>query len=107
MFKRTMARGLPVNRLSREASVSMTKQRGFHGWVLLTMTVAVAGTLVSPSSARSDTVGIIVPAYFYPGTGGTEGFTDGWAQMAAAAGKVPITAIMNPDSGPSPGPADP
>jgi hypothetical protein len=71
------------------------------------MTIAVAGTLVSPSSARSDTVGIIVPAYFYPGTGGTEGYTDGWAQMAAAAGKVPIAAIMNPDSGPLPGPADP
>jgi hypothetical protein len=51
--------------------------------------------------------GILVPAYFYPGTGGTEGFTDGWAQMAASATKVPITAIFNPNSGPLPGPADP
>jgi hypothetical protein len=47
---------------------------------------------------------ILVPAYFYPGTGGTEGYTDGWAQMAASAGQVPITAIFNPASGPGPSP---
>jgi hypothetical protein len=52
-------------------------------------------------------VGILVPAYFYPGTGGAGGVGDGWAQMAAAAAKVPITAIFNPNSGPLPGPADP
>jgi hypothetical protein len=52
-------------------------------------------------------MGIIVPAYFYPGTGGPGGVGDGWAAMAAAAGQVPITAVFNPDSGPLPGPADP
>jgi hypothetical protein len=45
---------------------------------------------------------ILVPAYFYPGTGGTEGHTDGWTQRTASAGKVQITAIFNPDSGPGP-----
>jgi hypothetical protein len=62
----------------------------------------------SPPPAQAGMVtGVLVPAYFYPGTGGTEGYSDGWAQMAAAAGQVPITAIFNPNSGPLPGPADP
>jgi hypothetical protein len=51
--------------------------------------------------------GILVPAYFYPGTGGASGSGDGWAQMAAASATVPVTAIFNPDSGPLPGPPDP
>ena len=37
---------------------------------------------------------LLVPAYFYPVAGG------GWDQMAAAARSVPVTAILNPDSGP-------
>ncbi len=52
-------------------------------------------------------MGIIVPSYFYPGTGGPGGTGDGWAAMTTAAGQVPLTAILNPDSGPLPGPADP
>jgi hypothetical protein len=63
--------------------------------------VAMAGV---PDSARAGGVGILVPAYFYPGTGGVG---DGWAAMTAAASEVPITAVFNPDSGPLPGPADP
>jgi hypothetical protein len=54
----------------------------------------------------ADTVGTIIPAYFYPGSGGTDGFTDGWAEMAAAASKIHLTAVANPSSGPGPS-ADP
>jgi hypothetical protein len=49
---------------------------------------------------------LLVPAYFYPGTGGPGGTGDGWAAMATAAGQVPLTAILNPNSGPGPS-ADP
>lgn len=50
---------------------------------------------------------MIVPAYFYPGTGGPGGLGDGWAAMTVAAASVPVTAIFNPNSGPLPGPPDP
>lgn len=70
--------------------------------------LAVAGVMASPVSARAGmVVGLLVPAYFYPGTGGAGGVGDGWAQMATASATVPVTAIFNPDSGPLPGPADP
>jgi Spherulation-specific family 4 len=72
--------------------------------IFVTAFVAMAGV---PDSARAGGVGILVPAYFYPGTGGPGGVGNGWAAMAAAASEVPITAIFNPDSGPLPGPADP
>jgi hypothetical protein len=66
--------------------------------------LAFAGalTFVSSSPGWADTVGTIVPAYFYPGTGGPGGVGDGWAAMTAAASKIPLTAIFNPDSGPGP-----
>ncbi len=69
--------------------------------------VVLVGLAASLTSARAGNVGVIVPSYFYPGTGGPGGVGDGWAAMAAAASKIPITAILNPDSGPLPGPADP
>ena len=50
---------------------------------------------------------VLVPAYFYPGTGGPGGVGDGWSAMAAAASQISVTAIFNPDSGPLPGPPDP
>jgi hypothetical protein len=37
---------------------------------------------------------IVIPAYFYPSAGGS------WNNLNAAAGKVPILAIMNPFNGP-------
>ena len=37
-------------------------------------------------------MGIVVPAYFYPGSL--------WTSMNWAAGRVPLVAIMNPNSGP-------
>lgn len=46
-------------------------------------------------SAAENTPDLLVPAYFYPeGNGATD-----WARLTAAAGKVSITAIINPDSG--------
>ena len=39
-------------------------------------------------------LGIVVPAYFYPSPGSA------WNQLTAAASRVPITAILNPNSGP-------
>lgn len=74
--------------------------------VLLLVLVAAALPQLS-TTCLAGTMGIIVPAYFYPGTGGPGGVGDGWAAMAAAAAQVPLTAIFNPNSGPLPGPPDP
>jgi hypothetical protein len=73
---------------------------------LLIVIAFIAATLGSPTVNRAVSMGIIVPAYFYPGTGGPGGVGDGWAAMATAAKEVSITAIFNPNSGPLPGPAD-
>lgn len=71
----------------------------------LCVLVAVASAaLTMPEPTRAG--GILVPSYFYPGTGGAGG-GDGWAQMASAAAQVPLTAILNPNSGPLSGLADP
>src|ERR1017187_2950529 len=76
--------------------------------VLLSPVLAAATALLIPTPSSADALlGTIVPAYFYPGTGGPGGVGDGWAAMAAAASKIPISAIFNPNSGPLPGPADP
>src|SRR6516162_2953037 len=72
----------------------------------LVIWLTCAALLVLPAPCLADTVGTIIPAYFYPGSGGTDGFTDGWAEMAAAASKIHLTAVANPSSGPGPS-ADP
>jgi hypothetical protein len=77
------------------------------GPVILSLAFSAAAIWVSPMPCLADSVGIIVPAYFYPGAGGPGGVGNGWAAMASAASEVPITAIFNPDSGPAPGPSDP
>ncbi|TRW14469.1 spherulation-specific family 4 protein [Glacieibacterium frigidum] len=52
--------------------------------------------LISTSSAEAARLEILVPAYFYPGTG-----TNDWGRLTeAVASGVPVTAIMNPSSGP-------
>ena len=79
----------------------------FHGgWRFALLSLLFPIALYMPVSCQADT-GIIVPAYFYPGTGGPGGVGDGWAAMDTAAAKVPLIAILNPDSGPLPGPPDP
>jgi hypothetical protein len=74
--------------------------------VVLALVVAATGILGSPALARAGNMGALVPAYFYPGTGGPGGVGDGWAALAAAAAEIPITAVFNPNSGPLPGPPD-
>jgi hypothetical protein len=76
------------------------------------VTINVTAPSLSPTPTPSPSptpttppMGIIVPSYFAPGSGGPGGVGDGWAAMAAAATQVPITAIFNPNSGPLPGPA--
>jgi hypothetical protein len=59
-----------------------------------------------PALCFAENIGVIVPSYFYPGTGGPGGNGDGWAAMTAAASQVQVTAILNPNSGPLSGPAD-
>jgi Spherulation-specific family 4 len=51
------------------------------------------GTMV-----RADEVVALVPAYFYPSYLGSP-----WDDLNTAAARIPIEAIMNPDSGPGPG----
>ena len=73
---------------------------GDHVPRLLLLSAALAAMVAAPAPARAGQTGVIVPSYFYPGTGGPGGVGDGWAAMTAAAGKVPITAVLNPASGP-------
>jgi hypothetical protein len=68
------------------------------------VSINVANPTPTPTPTTT-TMGITVPAYFAPGTGGPGGVGDGWAAMAAAAAKVPLTAIFDPNNGPLPGPA--
>jgi hypothetical protein len=82
----------------REDTISMLNFKSSYRCVFLCL--VVAGVVLSPASARAGMVGILVPAYFYPGTGGAGGSGDGWAQMATASATVPVTAIFNPASGP-------
>lgn len=69
---------------------------------LLIVVATIAAMAGAPATVRAGQ-GLLVPAYFYPGTGGPGGVGDGWAAMTAAASQVPVTAIFNPDSGPGPG----
>ena len=54
--------------------------------------LASLAILVVPAGAFA--AEILVPSYFYPRPGGD------WARMEAAASRVPLTAILNPNSGP-------
>lgn len=54
-----------------------------------------------PGSLAAAGLSLMVPAYFYPSTGSD------WNRLAAAAARVPLVAIMNPNSGPGSASADP
>jgi Spherulation-specific family 4 len=77
------------------------------GHYVSALILTILSVFVGSPSVYADNIGVLVPAYFYPGTGGTGGVGDGWAAMASAAGTISVTAIFNPDSGPLPGPPDP
>ncbi|HVU09009.1 MAG TPA: spherulation-specific family 4 protein [Verrucomicrobiae bacterium] len=51
-------------------------------------------TMLTTITACSAPLGIMVPAYFYPTSGGY------WNSLDFAASRVPLIAIMNPNSGP-------
>jgi hypothetical protein len=76
-----------------------------HGSRLIGLVAVLAGLFAGATPARAD-VNLLVPSYFIPNSGGPGGVGDGWAAMAAAAGQVPLTAILNPDSGPFTGNED-
>ncbi len=85
----------------------MRKFRGVSHSVWIFILMVVTGIIGAPAPVTAGSMGVLVPAYFYPGTGGPGGVGDGWAAMAAAASTISVTAIFNPNSGPLPGPADP
>jgi hypothetical protein len=67
-----------------------------------------ASAMASPGVPQAAPVSLLVPAYFYPGTGGPGGIGSGWAAMTQAATHgASVVAVLNPNSGPLPGPADP
>ena len=77
----------------------MRHRDGILARVMLAVVASlVLGSLTSGTAQAA--LSALVPAYFAPGTGGPGGVGDGWAAMAADAGTIPITAIMNPSNGP-------
>jgi hypothetical protein len=61
----------------------------------LALTLLFIGPLAG-ASVQADQVVALVPAYFYP----TWWVGSPWDQLNAAAARIPLEAIMNPDSGP-------
>jgi hypothetical protein len=70
-----------------------------HARIFTVVLAGIALLLLQAGSSRASLTAT-VPAYFYPGTGGTQGFTNGWDQLNAAAGTIPVQAIVDPASGP-------
>jgi spherulation-specific family 4 protein len=60
----------------------------------VTLTVALAGAVLLTASNAQAALTAIVPAYFYPVNNSP------WDDLNAAASRIPVTAIMNPGSGP-------
>jgi hypothetical protein len=96
----------PLRRLrARPSRFGNNRRQAWTGGVRLlpvTLAVAFAAIVQWPATALAGATELLIPAYFYPGTGGPGGTGDGWAAMTAAAAHVPLTAIFNPDSGPAP-----
>ena len=55
----------------------------------------------TPKPTPTTKLGILVPAYIYPGTGGPNGVGDGWDDLIAAASQVSLTVILNLAGGPA------
>lgn len=54
--------------------------------------------LVAASAGVASALEVVVPAYFYPASAGSD-----WERLDAAVAEVPVTAIMNPFNGPGEG----
>jgi len=63
--------------------------------------VVILCSLIGVVAVPASGTGIVVPAYFYPSWWDSE--TNLWDDLSAAAGQVPLVAIMNPNSGPGSG----
>lgn len=63
-------------------------------WILAS-TFAAVGFVATAQGQTLAPVGLLIPAYFDPGTDATD-----WNRMAGAATQVPLIAVMNPNSGP-------
>lgn len=61
--------------------------------------VALSVITVAAQAQTLPQVGLLVPAYFYPGTDSTD-----WNRLSIAATQVPVMAVMNPNSGPGKAP---
>ena len=70
----------------------MPMNRREFGLVSLGLAASGLGAAKPPAPKLS----ILVPSYFYPAGKGR----DDWNRMIASAKDAPITAIVNPDSGP-------
>lgn len=70
------------------------KSAGFARAAVLAALVMTTGPIIE-TTVRADEVVALVPAYFYP----TWWSGSPWDQLNAAAGRIPIEAIMNPASG--------
>jgi hypothetical protein len=60
------------------------------------VSLGLAASGLGAAAANAPTLSILVPAYFYPAGDGR----DDWDRMIASAAHAPITAIVNPASGP-------
>jgi hypothetical protein len=65
------------------------------GYLALALTVLTTGPIAA-DPAPANRVTALVPAYFYP----TWWIGSPWDDLNAAAARIPVEAIMNPDSGP-------
>jgi hypothetical protein len=63
-----------------------------------TSAYAAGSTVTTPAPVPGQPMGLLVPAYFYPRWTTPE--SNSWDDLALAAGRVPVIAIMNPRSGP-------
>jgi hypothetical protein len=72
----------------------LTRRRWLSAAAVTLAAVAWLFGMLPSRPAGSSEMGILVPAYFYPSPGGV------WSRLRESASRVPVTAILNPASGP-------
>jgi Spherulation-specific family 4 len=71
-----------------------TKESSVRTNITVHMTAALVATVLLTATGAHAALTAIVPAYFYPVPNSP------WDDLSAAASRIPVTAIMNPGSGP-------